>query len=91
MNKSINIPVFLDVKFVNPDGMLTDKARQILEELFFQLQKNFSPEGIFIPSQPTENIVRLDNEKSKNALIVDDTTNELKFSQNGVFKTVQLA
>lgn len=84
----MSIPNFIDCKFVDKDGKLTDTWKMILSQLFSHLQNNLSQEGIKIPQQTTTNIGLLNNIKSLGSLIYDKDTNELKVNINGTFKVV---
>jgi phage-related holin len=84
----MSIPNFIDSKFVDENGNLTDTWKMILSQLFSHLQNNLSQEGIKVPQQTTSNIGILDNINSLGALIYDKDTNELKVNINGTFKVI---
>ncbi len=84
----MNIPNFIDSQVVDKDGKLTDTWKQILSQLFAQLQGGLSEEGILVPQQKTENINLLTGEKNYGKLIYDSSTNKLKINLNGTFKTI---
>jgi hypothetical protein len=84
----MSIPNFIDTKFTDKEGNLTDTWKMILSQLFSHLQNNLSQEGIKVPQQTTANIGILDNINSLGALIYDKDTNELKVNINGTFKVI---
>lgn len=83
----MKIPNFINNKFVDENGMLTETWRMILNILFDQMQKNVSEEGFVIPSMTEENIALLINSVN-GTLIYDKTNNLLKIKENGIFKTI---
>ena len=89
----MNIPNFLNARFVDEKGFLTEQWQQILMQLFSELQNNCSNEGLKVPMQsnaePEKIIDKLNNEKSKSALLYDSDTNKLLISLNGTFKEIQ--
>lgn len=84
----MKIPNFIDTVVVDKEGRLTNEFKQILIQLFTQLGINLSDEGFKIPEQTSANISLLNNINSKNRLIVDSDTNQLKINLNGTFKTI---
>ena len=84
----MNIPNFQNTKFVDRSGYLTPEWQLILQQLFQELQKNTSNEGLFIPQQPTATITMLNTAASTGALLYDSTNNLLKVNLAGTFKTV---
>lgn len=87
----MNLPTLNFTQWTNEKGELTGQAQQFLQQLMDALQLNLGNEGYVMPKQASDDITRLDNSKSANTLIVNSTTNELLFNQNGTYKTVQLA
>lgn len=83
----MNIPNFLNDRFVDENGYLTDSWMAILSELFQILQQNLSDEGIIIPEQTTAKIALLT--ENVNGLIVDSDTDQLKINLAGTFKVIQ--
>lgn len=84
----MKIPNFEDIPLVNNDGKLTNEWRQILTQLFQQMQKNLSDEGLIAPSQSTANIAQLATTAKNGALFNDIDTDDLKVILNGLVKTV---
>lgn len=85
----MNIPNFIDTKFTDGNGHLTETWKQVMSDLFTQLKGGLSQEGIKVPSQNQENISKLQNDQSLHKLVVDETNNKLKFYINGEFKTIK--
>jgi hypothetical protein len=84
----MKIPNFEDMQVVTKDGFLTSEWRQILMQLFTELQKNASDEGLIAPSQPTANINQFTGIDKNGAIFYDSDTNQLKVNLNGVIKIV---
>lgn len=82
----MNIPTFINDKFVDESGYLTDTWRNVLTQLFTELQSNASNESLVVPQQTTTDIAKLTNYKG--GLVYDSTTNQLKVNINGTFKVV---
>jgi hypothetical protein len=87
----MNIPNFTDIKFVNEDGNLTDTWRQTLSQLFTELQKNTSNEGLVSPSQNVTNIGVLAPNIFNGTLIYDETNNNLAAKINGSMRYFQFS
>jgi hypothetical protein len=87
----MNIPNYLEDQFVDKNGRLSDPWKQILMQLFTQMQSNLSDEGYKVPQQGTDTINQLNTTQSTGALLYDNQTHELKVNINGEFKTVQTA
>jgi hypothetical protein len=85
----MKIPNFIDSKFVDENGSLTDTWRDILSQLFIELQKNTSVEGLVTPSQSSANITELEGKVPDGSFLYDSDTGALKVSIGGVFKTLQ--
>lgn len=85
----MNIPNFMDAKFTEKDGTLTDEWRQMLGQLFAQLQGGLSDEGIKLPQQSASNIAQLAGSDTMGHLVYDSDTHTVKVNINGVFKTIQ--
>lgn len=85
---SPNFPNFIDCKIVDKDGMLTDTWKQILSQLFAQLQINYSKEGLSVPSQTTDNINQLSSSEKAGSLFYDSDSHELKVNINGSIKKI---
>jgi hypothetical protein len=84
----MNTPNFQNTKFVDRSGYLTPEWQLILQQLFQELQKNTSNEGLFIPQQPTTTIAMLNTAASTGALLYDSTTDEAKVNIAGTFKVI---
>ena len=84
----MNIPNFQNIQFVDRNGYLTDQWQLILQNLFQELQKNTSNEGLFVPQQPTTTITALNTAASTGALLYDSTTNHLKVNISGTFQVI---
>lgn len=85
----MNIPNFADAPIVDREGRLTPIWRQIFTQLITELQNNVSEEGFIIPQKSTADIGKLDNIKSKAAIIYNEQTNKFLANENGAFKTIQ--
>jgi hypothetical protein len=57
-------PNFFDTQFVDKQGYLTDPWRQILQQLFTQLQLNMGNEGLVAPSQTNPNMLIIQNNQN---------------------------
>jgi hypothetical protein len=90
----MNIPNFENIKFVDNNGFLTDEWKNILTQLFQQLQTNLSAEGISVPKQSNANIIALSTAKSIGNIIYDNTSNQFKACVPsglvGVYKIINL-
>jgi hypothetical protein len=85
----MNIQEFVSSKIVDENGYLTQEAQIIFNQLFTQLQINFSDEGLVVPPQSAENIAQLELADAENGTLLYDETNDLmKVNIAGVFKTV---
>lgn len=87
----MRIPNFIDSQFANKEGFLTDTWRQILTQLFTELQKNTSVEGLVFPTQTTANITTLGPQVPFGSLLYDKDTKQPKVNVEGVFKVMQTA
>jgi len=70
----MNIPNFSTSKVVDKDGFLTDEWQQIFMQLFSELQKNASNEGIIHPQQGSADVTRLESQKSIGAILYNSDT-----------------
>lgn len=84
----MNIPNFNDTQVVDKDGFLTDAWRQTLSQLFSELQKGLSNEGVTVPQQTADNISIIQGNETIGNLIIDSTNNVAKININGTFKTI---
>jgi hypothetical protein len=84
----MNIPNFIDCQITDQDGNLTDTWKQIMTQLFSQLQGGLSNEGIAVPQQTAVNIAQLADANRSGALIYDEDNHLLKVNINGTIKTV---
>jgi len=55
----MNIPNFLNAKFVNDDGFLTPEWANILQQLFTELQLNAGTEGLKASPLSADDITKL--------------------------------
>jgi hypothetical protein len=83
----MNLPFQVSRKIADSDGNITPEWQIIFDQLFSQLNINFSNEGLVVPNQIASNINLLIN-SSNFTLIGDSTNNLLKVNLNGVFKTI---
>lgn len=88
---SINIPNFENIQIVDKQGYFTPSAAVLFQQLFTELQANYSNEGLKVPRQSTANIVTLNTAQSIGALLYDKETHQAKVNINGVFKVIQVA
>ena len=84
----MNIPNFINTKIVNENGELTETWRDVITQLFTQLQLNVSDEGFMIPNQPTANVSALGGTDSNGAMLYDSDKNLFKGNVNGTFKQI---
>jgi len=84
----MNIPSLFDDKIVNDDGRLTDTWKNILEQLFNELQINLSDFGIVIPKLSSEKIDSLTG-MPISTMVYDTDNNVLKVKTNLGFETVK--
>ena len=84
----MKIPNFLDIRLVDEKGFITDEWRQILEQLFQQLQKNVGDEGFVVSSQTATNIALLN--LVNGTIIYDSTSNEFKGMKAGTLQKFTL-
>ena len=66
----MKIPNFINQRFVDKDGNLTEHWQHTLEQLFQELQQQMSDEGHIAPSQTAANIAVLDGDAAKAGAIV---------------------
>lgn len=85
----MNIPNFIDTQVINKDGFLTDVWKQILTQLFTELQVNLSNEGYIVPKQSSSSVNLLNGVKYTGALVYNEDTNKLMANINGTFVEVQ--
>lgn len=89
------VPNFEDHVLIDKDGKLSPEWKVILTQLFQQLGKYISNEGLKVPDQPTDNILKLNTAKSVGNIIYDSTTNEFKAcvpdGDHGIYKVIQLS
>jgi len=85
----MRIPNFIDTTFVSDDGKLTDTWRNILSQLFTELQKNTSVEGLVMPSQTDANIVSLGPNVANGSMLYNSDTKKPMVDVEGVFLPIQ--
>jgi hypothetical protein len=73
----MKFPNFIDEKFTDANGYLTDTWRQILMETYQVLQTNFKEEGVFISQKDAKTIELLNTAQSGGSLLYDSTNNDL--------------
>lgn len=102
----MNIPNFEDIPFIIKQGdqfHLSNEWRNILQQLFQELQKNASNEGLVAPTQDQTNLIKIQNNLNQNGtnscqfgtILYDSTNNSIRIAiDNGsgapIFKTVTL-
>ena len=85
----MKIPNFANDRFVDANGSMTTVWANIINQLITELQLNLSNEGYVLPQLTTTQINDLtDVNKSKGAMVYDETTNEFKVNINGTWKVV---
>jgi hypothetical protein len=84
------VPNLTQAKVVTKDGYMTDDTYNMFSQLFVEMQKYLSNEGVKIPTQPTATINQLNTAQSVGNLLYDTDTNELKVNINGTYKVVQV-
>lgn len=86
----MKIPNFINERFVDERGHLTEEWQHTLEQLFNELQSQMSDEGHIAPSQDAANIAVLDGDVNKSgAILYDETNDQLKVNIAGTFKEIQ--
>lgn len=90
MINTMIFPSYINGVLVDETGNITPDWNIYFDQTTTQLQQNFNREGYFIPSQPTTVINDLATPKSNQRLLFDETTLELKFNVNGVWKIIPL-
>ena len=91
----MNIPNFLDIRFIDKDGKLTPQWRSILNNLFTELQTKSGTEGLFLPIQSNDHVLMLNTARSIGALIYNTTTNQFMAcvpnGDSGIFRALAFA
>lgn len=77
-------------QMVDEKGNMTSPYRLYFQQLTMALQTNLKPEGFVVPPKPTTDITQLVGDASIGNIIVDSTTNDLKYNKNGTWRVVQL-
>lgn len=90
MSSTMIFPSYVNGQFVDDKGSITPDWNIYMDQLTTQLQQTFNREGYFIPSQPTTVITDLATPQSNQRMLFDETTEELKFNVNGVWKIIPL-
>lgn len=86
----MKIPNFINERFVDKNGHLTEAWQHTLEQLFNELQSQMSDEGHIAPSQDATSIAILDGDATKaGAILYDETNDKLKVNIAGTFKEIQ--
>jgi hypothetical protein len=76
--------------FVGEDGKVSSPWLYFFDQLIYQLQQNFKPEGFVIPPQTADNITELTGAASNNNIVYDSTNNAFKGNIAGTWKTFTL-
>jgi len=84
----MKIPNFINEKFINEDGNLTDEWKSVISTLITQLQVHLSDEGFKTPHQTTANIAKLNLQSNAGAILYDKDTKQAKINIDGTFKTI---
>jgi len=84
----MKIPNFIDTQVINKDGYLTPSWKQILAQLFTELQLNLSDEGIIMPQQTTANITQLNISKYIGGLVYNSDTDKGMINIAGTYKNI---
>lgn len=86
----MKIPNFINEKFINEDGYLTEHWQHTLEQLFNELQQQMSDEGHIAPSQDAANVSKLDGDITKaGAVLYNTTTKKAMVNIDGTLKEIQ--
>lgn len=86
----MKIPNFINERFVNKEGHLTETWQHALEQLFNELQTQMSDEGHIVPSQDATNVAILDGDTTKaGALLYNTTTKKAMVNIDGTLKEIQ--
>jgi hypothetical protein len=86
----MQVPIFDIDKLVDQDGKILPQPRETLANLFNELMKSFSQEGLVMPSQTADNIAMLSN-SSSGTFVYDKTNKQVKVNIDGVWKTVNVS
>lgn len=84
----MKIPNFIDTQVIDKDGRLTPTWKQILSQLFTELQLNLSDEGIIMPQQTTANISQLNISKYIGGLVYNIDTDKAMANIAGTYKNI---
>ncbi len=76
------------MQLVDKDGKLTSEGVHFFSLLLQPLQTNLSDEGVIVPTQPNENILKLNTSQSVGRIIFNTTTNRLMMNNNGTYQNV---
>ena len=60
------VPTMIKEVFVDKDGLLTDAAKNLFEQLLQNMQQNFSNEGVVVPGQKDSDITIIQNGTTEN-------------------------
>lgn len=85
----MKVPTFIDTPVVGKDGKLTDQWKNIFMELFTQMQKNISDDGLVAPSRTSSDITAISSTDNSGAILYDQENNLLKANINGEVKTIK--
>jgi len=86
----MKIPNYINEKFVDKNGHLTEPWGHVLEQLFNELQQRMSDEGHIMPSQDATNVAKLDGDVTKaGAVLYNETTKKAMVNIDGTLKEIQ--
>ena len=81
----MQIPSMVYGDLVGDDGQMSETWMNDINQVFSQLQRNFSDEGYTIPGLPTATIAELSAPASSNALLIDSDTQEVIINLGGTW------
>lgn len=84
----MKIPNFLNSRVVDKDGYFTEPWKHLFEQLFQELQTQMSDEGHIAPSQPTSNILLLDDPQYIGGFLYDSDIKKAKVNIDGTYKEI---
>jgi len=84
----MNIPTFVNIKFVQSDGYLTPEMQLYNDELNQALQNGLSNNGWTVPRLTTAQITLIAPKMPDGTLWYDKDTNQLKGRINGVVTVI---
>ena len=85
----MNIPNFEDIKVVDENGKFTQAWKNIMSQLFNELQKRMSEEMHVAPSQTTANIAQFNTPDYVGGVVYNTDTKQLNANIDGTIKVIQ--